>query len=217
MFSIHILLPRQIPIYWAKPSIPHSTMKEHPDIVKFCHFSAYVRTRSAGILRGLTPWHTDFGTKSSVLHLVRGVQAPGTHVRSDYPQTRHIGGRPSSHKANLIPQSKRQDTTIIVIPCLCSFTVPSSPSAEPPINKKRTRTLSRKESGSSTNCLVDDAERPRRGGISPIRIISSSNRKTYPPLQTCHNTLCSGGYFMFSSSNNTQCRWHLPVPSRWAH
>ena len=130
-------------------------MKEHPDIVKFCHFSAYVRTRSAGILRGLAPWHTDFGTKSSVLHLVRGVQAPGTHVRSDYPQTRHIGGRPSSHKANLIPQSKRQDTTIIVIPCLCSFTVPSSPSAEPPINKKRTRTLFRKESGSSTNCMVD--------------------------------------------------------------
>ena len=130
-------------------------MKEHPDIVKFCHFSAYVRTRSAGILRGLAPWHTDFGTKSSVLHLVRGVQAPGTHVRSDYPQTRHIGGRPSSHKANLIPQSKRQDTTIIVIPCLCSFTVPSSPSAEPPINKKRTRTLSRKESGSSTNYMVE--------------------------------------------------------------
>ena len=97
-------------------------MKEHPDIVKFCHFSAYVRTRSAGILRGLTPWHTDFGTKSSVLHLVRGVQAPGTHVRSDYSQTRHIGGRPSSHKANLIPQSKRQDTTIIVIPCLCLLT-----------------------------------------------------------------------------------------------
>ena len=96
-------------------------MKEHPDIVKFCHFSAYVRTRSAGILRGLTPWHTDFGTKSSVLHLVRGVQAPGTHVRSDYSQTRHIGGRPSSHKANLIPQSKRQDTTLMVIPCLCSF------------------------------------------------------------------------------------------------
>ena len=146
--------PLQIPIYWAKPSIPHSTMKEHPDIVKFCHFSAYVRTRSAGILRGLTPWHTDFGTKSSVLHLVRGVQAPGTHVRSDYSQTRHIGGRPSSHKANLIPQSKRQDTTIIVIPCLCSFTVPSSPSAKLPINKKRTRTLFRKESGSSTNCMV---------------------------------------------------------------
>ena len=50
-------------------------MKEHPDIVKFCRFPAYVRTRSAGILRGLTPWHTDFGTKSSVLHLARGVHA----------------------------------------------------------------------------------------------------------------------------------------------
>ena len=27
--------------------------------------------------------------------------------------------------------------------------------AEPPINKKRTRTLFRKESGSSTNCMVE--------------------------------------------------------------
>ena len=74
----------------------------------------------------------------------------------------------------------------MVIPCLCSFTVPSSPSAElvgarplhlltqtvlllkhptgvfvavanakPPINKKRTRTLSHREPGSSTNCLVE--------------------------------------------------------------
>ena len=42
----------------------------------------------------------------------------------------------------------------MVIPCLCSFTVPSSPSAEPPINKKRTRTLFHKESGSGTNCMV---------------------------------------------------------------
>ena len=147
-------------------------MKEHPDIVKFCHFSAYVRTRSAGILRGLTPWHTDFGTKSSVLHLVRGVQAPGTHVRSDYSQTRHIGGRPSSHKANLIPQSKRQDTTIIVIPCLCSFTVPSSPSAELPINKKRTQTLFYKESGSSTNCMVDGT------GLEPVTSCTSSRCST---------------------------------------
>ena len=146
----------QIPIYWVKPSIPHSSMKEHPDIVKFCHFSAYVRTRSAGILMGLAPWHTDFGTKSSVLHLVRGVQAPGTHVRSDYPQTRHIGGRPSSHKANLIPQSKRQDTITTMIPCLCLFTALRTLVAEPPINKKRTRTLSRKESGSSTNYMVEN-------------------------------------------------------------
>ena len=147
-------------------------MKEHPDIVKFCHFSAYVRTRSAGILRGLTPWHTDFGTKSSVLHLVRGVQAPGTHVRSDYSQTRHIGGRPSSHKANLIPQSKRQDTTVIVIPCLCSFNALCSPSAEFPINKKRTRTLSHRELGSSTNCLVDGT------GLEPVTSCTSSRCST---------------------------------------
>ena len=54
-------------------------------------------------------------------------------------------------------QMQRQGTTSMVIPCLYLFllTVPSSPSAEPPINKKRTRTLSRKESGSSTNCLVE--------------------------------------------------------------
>ena len=174
MFSIHILLPRQTPIYWAKPSIPHSTMKEHPDIVKFCHFSAYVRTRSAGILRGLTPWHTDFGTKSSVLHLVRGVQAPGTHVRSDYSQTRHIGGRSSSHKATLIPQNKRQDTTAMVIPCLCSFllTVPSSAFSELPVNKKCTRTLFRKESGSSTNCMVDGT------GLEPVTSCTSSRCST---------------------------------------
>ena len=174
MFSIHILLPRQTPIYWAKPSIPYSPMKEHPDIVKFCHFSAYVRTRSAGILRGLTPWHTDFGTKSSVLHLVRGVQAPGTHVRSDYSQTRHIGGRPSSHKATLIPQNKRQDTTAMVIPCLCSFllTVPSSAFSELPVNKKRTRTLFRKESGSSTNCMVDGT------GLEPVTSCTSSRCST---------------------------------------
>ena len=147
-------------------------MKEHPDIVKFYHFSAYVRTRSAGILRSLTPWHTDFGTKSSVLHLVRGVQAPGTHVRSDYSQTCHTGGRPSSHKANLIPQSKRQDTTIIVIPCLCSFNALCSPSAELPINKKRTRTLSHRESGSSTNCMVDGT------GLEPVTSCTSSRCST---------------------------------------
>ena len=63
--------------------------------------------------------------------------------------------RSSSHKANLIPQSKRQDTTVIVIPCLCSFNALCSPSAEFPINKKRTRTLSHRESGSSTNCMVE--------------------------------------------------------------
>ena len=43
----------------------------------------------------------------------------------------------------------------MVILCLCSFTALRTLSAEPPINKKRTRTLFHKESGSSTNCMVD--------------------------------------------------------------
>ena len=71
------------------------------------------------------------------------------------PPVSHIGERPSSHKANLILQNKRQDTIAMMIPCLCSFTVPSSPSAELPTNKKRTQTLSHRESGSSTNCMVE--------------------------------------------------------------
>ena len=45
----------------------------------------------------------------------------------------------------------------MVIPCLCLFllTVPSSAFSELPVNKKRTRTLFHKESGSSTNCMVE--------------------------------------------------------------
>ena len=53
-------------------------------------------------------------------------------------------------------QSKRQDTTATVIPCLCSFTALRTLAAEPLINKKRTRTLFHKESGSSTNCMVEN-------------------------------------------------------------
>ena len=60
----------------------------------------------------------------------------------------------SFHKCTLT-DNKRQGTTSMVIPCLCSFNALCSPSAELPINKKRTRTLSRKESGSSTNCMVE--------------------------------------------------------------
>ena len=61
----------------------------------------------------------------------------------------------SFHKCTLT-DNKRQGTTSMVIPCLCSFNALCSPSAELPINKKRTRTLSRKESGSSTNCMVEN-------------------------------------------------------------
>ena len=44
----------------------------------------------------------------------------------------------------------------MVIPCLCSFTALHTLAAELPINKKRTRTLFRKELGSSTNCMVEN-------------------------------------------------------------
>ncbi len=45
----------------------------------------------------------------------------------------------------------------MVIPCLYSFlfTVPSSVFSELLVNKKRTRTLSHREPGSGTNCMVD--------------------------------------------------------------
>ena len=42
----------------------------------------------------------------------------------------------------------------MMIPCPCSFTAPRTLAAEPLVNKKRTQTLSHRESGSSTNCMV---------------------------------------------------------------
>ena len=48
----------------------------------------------------------------------------------------------------------------MVVSCLCSFlfTVLHTPSAEPLVNKKHTRTLFRKESGSGTNCMVEHCQ-----------------------------------------------------------
>ena len=62
----------------------------------------------------------------------------------------------------------------MMVPCLCSFlfTVPSSPSAEPLINKKRTRTLSRKESGLSTNCMVEHCQ--QQSNLTDQRLIYSN-------------------------------------------
>ena len=53
---------------------------------------------------------------------------------------------------------KRQDTTATVILCLylLLFTVLRTLAAGLPVNKKRTRTLSHKESGSGTNCMVEN-------------------------------------------------------------
>ena len=62
----------------------------------------------------------------------------------------------------------------MMIPCLylLLLTVLRTPSAEPPVNKKRTRTLSRKESGSSTNCMVDGT------GLEPVTSCTSSRCST---------------------------------------
>ena len=52
----------------------------------------------------------------------------------------------------------------MVIPCLYSFllTVLRTLAVGFPVNKKRTRTLSHRESGSSTNCMVDGT------GLEPL-------------------------------------------------
>ena len=155
-FSSCCISPLQIPIYWAKPSIPYSPMKEHPqysEILPFSCVRAYTLRRDS---KGAMPLGTRTLEQSLVCYTLPEVYRLPVRTYAAIALNAPYRWRSSSHKANLIPQSKRQDTTIIVIPCLCSFTVPSSPSAEPPINKKRTRTLSRKESGSSTNCMVEN-------------------------------------------------------------
>ena len=109
--------------------------------------------------------------------------------------------RSSSHKANLIPQSKRQDTTVIVIPCLCSFNALCSPSAEFPINKKRTRTLSHRELGSSTNCLVEhQGVEPwhRSPGLSHFEFLNRLDEAGFVRL-----SLAVAGIFCASQ------KWHI--------
>ena len=67
---------------------------------------------------------------------------------------------------------QHNQTTVMVIPCLCLFTALRTLAAEPPVNKKRTRTLFRKESGSSTNCMVDGT------GLEPVTSCTSSRCST---------------------------------------
>ena len=148
-------------------------MKEHPDIVKFCRFPAYVRTHSTGILRGL-PLSTRTLEQSLVCYTLPEVYRLPVRTYAAIAINAPYRWRSSSHKATLIPQNKRQDTTAMVIPCLCSFllTVPSSAFSELPVNKKCTRTLFRKESGSSTNCMVDGT------GLEPVTSCTSSRCST---------------------------------------
>ena len=62
----------------------------------------------------------------------------------------------------------------MVIPCLYSFllTVLRTLTVGFPVNKKRTRTLSHRESGSGTNCLVDGT------GLEPVTSCTSSRCST---------------------------------------
>ena len=60
----------------------------------------------------------------------------------------------------------------MVIPCLCLFTVLRTLAAGPPVNKKRTRTLSRKESGLSTNCMVERCQ--QQSNLTDQRLIYSN-------------------------------------------
>ena len=148
-------------------------MKEHPrysEILPFSCVRAYTLHRNS---KGAMPLGTQTLEQSLVCYTLPEVYTLSRYARTQrLPPMRHIGWRPSSHKANLIPQSKRQGTTVIVIPCLCSFNALCSPSAELPINKKRTRTLFHKESGSSTNCMVDGT------GLEPVTSCTSSRCST---------------------------------------
>ena len=71
-------------------------------------------------------------------------------------------------------KNKRQGNTATVIPCLylLLFTVLRTLAVELPVNKKRTQTLSHKESGSSTNCMVDGT------GLEPVTSCTSSRCST---------------------------------------
>ena len=62
----------------------------------------------------------------------------------------------------------------MVIPCLYSFllTVLRTLAVGFPVNKKRTRTLSRKESGLSTNCMVEHCQ--QQSNLTDQRLIYSN-------------------------------------------
>ena len=65
----------------------------------------------------------------------------------------------------------------MVIPCLCLFVALISSFSGSPANKKRTRTLFRKESGSGTNCMVVN----RHMVIRTLMQSSSAFRKEHFP------------------------------------
>ena len=124
---------RQTAICWTKPSIPHFPVKEHLDRVNLCIFLRMCVHTPQEFQRGLTPWHTDFGTKPSVLHLSRGGKVlPGTRVRSDCPQTRQIAQKAGHHRhGDTLPlvvavRGQRSDICWISIVLLLGRAVPQT-------------------------------------------------------------------------------------------
>ena len=97
-------------------------MKEHPrysEILPFSCVRAYTLRRDS---KGAMPLGTQTLEQSLVCYTLPEVYTLSRYARTQrLPPVSHIGGRPSSHKANLIPQNKRQDTIAMMIPCLCSF------------------------------------------------------------------------------------------------
>ena len=147
-------------------------MKEHPrysEILPFSCVRAYTLRRDS---KGAMPLGTQTLEQSLVCYTLPEVYRLPVRTYAAIAINAPYRWRSSSHKATLIPQNKRQDTTVIVIPCLCSFNALCSPSAELPINKKRTQTLSHRESGSSTNCMVDGT------GLEPVTSCTSSRCST---------------------------------------
>ena len=115
-------------------------MKEHPDIVKFFHFSAYVRTRLQDS-KGAMPLAHRLWNKAQCVTPARGVHASRyARTQSDCPNASYrVTTKFAQSELDSAKQKAGYHYHSDTLPLL--VTVPSSPSAEPPIYKKRTRTL----------------------------------------------------------------------------
>ena len=144
-------------------------MKEHPDIVKFCRFPAYVRTHSTGILRGL-PLSTRTLEQSLVCYTLSEVYRLPVRTytaiapNASYRVTTKFAQSELDSSKQKAGYHRHGDT----LPLLIYRSV-----AAVNFNKqKSTRTLFRKESGSGTNCMVDGT------GLEPVTSCTSSRCST---------------------------------------
>ena len=84
-FSSCCISPLQIPIYWAKPSIPYSPMKEHPqysEILPFSCVRAYTLRRDS---KGAMPLGTQTLFQSLVCYTL-----PEVYTLSRYARTQRL-------------------------------------------------------------------------------------------------------------------------------